>query len=154
MFADSHPVLQGLLSLTSFEFYVDDLWSVDDFVELIDSVRQAADESGLRAFPQGVPFTFWEQYINLRMFVAQNLGVALCTLCEQASTSAAALPHMLSAAQPPCSSSRCSFCSTLVCLLPVDAARFVWAFLTQPWLLHAFISFCRLCDGHDRSHHV
>lgn len=68
---------QGRLSLSYYDFYVDDLWDVDDFVELIDSVRGLADASGLGMFPSGIPFTFWEQYVHLRAMVAQNIGIAL-----------------------------------------------------------------------------
>lgn len=49
--------------------YVDNLQDTEDYKNLIKEVRSILEESqskGVNAYPRGIPFTFWEQYIKLR----------------------------------------------------------------------------------------
>jgi len=64
--------------------YSEKLWTTMDFVHLIDDMRAVLgdieSEYGLRLFPQGTVFEYWEQYRNLWNFLIQNLLIALsCT---------------------------------------------------------------------------
>lgn len=61
-----------------FPFYLSDLDDTETITKMIETVRNICkkfEEKGLPNFPSGVPFTFWEQYINLRsvfLFVYKN----------------------------------------------------------------------------------
>lgn len=54
-------------------FYLYNLGDTEIMVEMITQVRQVCakfeEQRGLPNFPTGIPFTFWEQYINLRMWL-------------------------------------------------------------------------------------
>jgi len=68
---------------TQIPMYVDDLQDTDDYKNLIVEVRSILEQSqseGVYAYPRGIPFTFWEQYIKLRGQVLMS-----CTLILVAS---------------------------------------------------------------------
>ena len=58
-------------------FYLNNLGHTGAVVDAVTQVRDICErfsaERGLPNFPRGVPFTFWEQYVNLRLW----LGVVL-----------------------------------------------------------------------------
>jgi patched 1 protein len=61
-------------------FYLNNLGDTEVMVDMIKQVRDVCakfEEKGLPNFPSGVPFTFWEQYINLRMWLMLALGSIL-----------------------------------------------------------------------------
>ena len=75
----AHPIQRSQVS-----YFSQELWVTGDYVSLIDQVRalydKVADETGLRLYPSGPVFLFWEQYRNLWKYLLFNLGVALvCT---------------------------------------------------------------------------
>lgn len=68
------------LTYTQLAFYLSDQTSTEVILDTIKAIREICDtytDRGLPNYPSGVPFTFWEQYINLRFY----LGMAvLCIL--------------------------------------------------------------------------
>eukprot|EP00094_Tigriopus_californicus_P007961 TCALIF_07663-PA protein Name:"Similar to ptc Protein patched (Drosophila melanogaster)" AED:0.10 eAED:0.11 QI:0/0.58/0.61/0.92/0.41/0.76/13/146/1111 len=61
-------------------FYMYDLGQTDVMVDTIRMVRevcQSFEERGLPNFPRGIPFTFWEQYLHLRLWTVIALGAIL-----------------------------------------------------------------------------
>lgn len=67
----------GQLVGTVIPFYIHNVVTTEDFVSLIDSVRSICEESPIECFPQGVPFTFWEQYVHLLDFLLDGMLYAL-----------------------------------------------------------------------------
>lgn len=64
------------LTYAQMPFYLHKLTETEDITELISSVRKLCrrfEERGLPNFPSGIPFLFWEQYMDLRSY----LGIAL-----------------------------------------------------------------------------
>ncbi|XP_015587157.1 protein patched isoform X2 [Cephus cinctus] len=64
------------LTYAQMPFYLHKLTDTNEITELIGSVRTVCrrfEERGLPNFPSGIPFLFWEQYMDLRSY----LGVAL-----------------------------------------------------------------------------
>lgn len=64
--------------------YSQDLWTTEDYVELIDESRDLVDsmksETGLDIFPSGRGWEYWEQYRNLWGHLMKNLCFAVaCT---------------------------------------------------------------------------
>ena len=58
-------------------FHLYNLGSTEVMVDMIEHVRQVCgkfEERGLPNFPTGFPFTFWEQYINLRFWLLASLA--------------------------------------------------------------------------------
>lgn len=65
-------------------FYLSGLRHTADFVEAIEGVRAVCEEAarrhGVRSYPSGDPFLFWEQYLGLRRWLLLALSIALaCT---------------------------------------------------------------------------
>uniref|UniRef100_A0A4X2LSS3 Patched 2 n=1 Tax=Vombatus ursinus TaxID=29139 RepID=A0A4X2LSS3_VOMUR len=57
------------LEFAQFPFLLSGLRQTADFVEAIEGARAACEEAGragIRAYPSGSPFLFWEQYLGLR----------------------------------------------------------------------------------------
>ncbi|KAH0618674.1 hypothetical protein JD844_018081 [Phrynosoma platyrhinos] len=72
------------LEFAQFPFYLNGLRQTSDFVAAIESVRAICDEvaqtHGVLSYPSGYPFLFWEQYIGLRHWLLQAIGIVLaCT---------------------------------------------------------------------------
>lgn len=71
------------LEFAQFPFYLNGLRQASDFVEAIESVRAICEEfsrKGIRNYPNGYPFLFWEQYIGLRHWFLLAISVVLaCT---------------------------------------------------------------------------
>jgi len=68
------------ISFAKINFNVIDLRETKDFVNLIKSVRAICENfsaEGLPNYPSGVPFTFWEQYIELRKQILMAIGISL-----------------------------------------------------------------------------
>ncbi|RXG51790.1 Protein patched, partial [Armadillidium vulgare] len=66
-----------------FPFYLSDLDDTETITKMIETVRNICkkfEEKGLPNFPSGVPFTFWEQYINLRFYLLLALVTVLGTV--------------------------------------------------------------------------
>ncbi|KAK2722821.1 protein patched-like isoform X2 [Artemia franciscana] len=71
----SSPIIYAQLP-----FYLKHLVSTEDMVETIQETRAVCkkfEEKGLPNYPRGIPFTFWEQYINLRRYLLLALGSIL-----------------------------------------------------------------------------
>nr|KAI8754123.1 protein patched-like protein 1-like [Biomphalaria glabrata] len=69
-----------LLEFTQLPFYLTNLSSTEEVIEVITEIRKICDDfssKGLPNFPSGVPFTFYEQYINLRFYLMLSL---ICVL--------------------------------------------------------------------------
>lgn len=64
-------------------FLLRGLQKTADFVEAIEGARAACAEAGragVRAYPSGSPFLFWEQYLGLRRcFLLAVCTLLLCT---------------------------------------------------------------------------
>jgi len=65
---------------TQIPMYIEDLQDTDDYKNLIVEVRSILEQSesqGIFAYPRGIPFTFWEQYIKLRERVLTSCALIL-----------------------------------------------------------------------------
>ena len=61
-------------------FYLNNLGDTQEITSTIEEIRDICDtfqERGLPNYPSGIPFTFWEQYINLRFYLMLSL---ICVL--------------------------------------------------------------------------
>nr|Q98864.1 RecName: Full=Protein patched homolog 1; Short=PTC1; Short=Patched 1 [Danio rerio]CAA67386.1 patched protein [Danio rerio] len=71
------------LEFAQFPFYLNGLRQASDFIEAIESVRTICEEfmrQGIKNYPNGYPFLFWEQYIGLRHWFLLSISVVLaCT---------------------------------------------------------------------------
>ncbi|XP_019499431.1 PREDICTED: protein patched homolog 2 isoform X2 [Hipposideros armiger] len=71
------------LEFAQFPFLLRGLQKTADFVEAIEGAREACAEAGragVRAYPSGSPFLFWEQYLGLRRCFLLAVGILLvCT---------------------------------------------------------------------------
>ncbi|XP_025990235.1 protein patched [Solenopsis invicta] len=68
------------LTYAQMPFYLHRLTNTQDITELIGNVRQLCkkfEERGLPNFPSGIPFLFWEQYMDLRFSMSIALMAAL-----------------------------------------------------------------------------
>lgn len=68
---------------TTVEFTVHNLDSTAAYKEMISTVRGIFDKyqaKGVDAFPRGVPFEYWEQYVNLRANFWKAIGIALAVV--------------------------------------------------------------------------
>ncbi|XP_022105455.1 protein patched homolog 1-like isoform X2 [Acanthaster planci] len=64
------------LNYTQLPFYLNNLRKTQDFISVVRNVRNLSEyfvEQGLPNYPMGVPFTFWEQYLDLRFYLALSL---------------------------------------------------------------------------------
>lgn len=56
----------------------------DDFVYVIRAVRGLCDkyysDYGVRTYPSGYPFMFWQQYIDLRQWLFIAMGAAIVAI--------------------------------------------------------------------------
>lgn len=71
------------LEFAQFPFLLRGLQNTADFVEAIEGARAACAEAGragVRAYPSGSPFLFWEQYLGLRRCFL--LAVCILLLCS------------------------------------------------------------------------
>jgi len=69
-------------------FLLINLGDTEAMVQTISEVREICERfatQGLPNFPHGIPFTFWEQYLNLRLYLilalACSLGAVFITVC-------------------------------------------------------------------------
>ncbi|XP_004872967.1 protein patched homolog 2 isoform X2 [Heterocephalus glaber] len=71
------------LEFAQFPFLLHGLQETADFVEAIEGARAAcaeAGQAGVRAYPSGSPFLFWEQYLDLwRCFLLAVCILLVCT---------------------------------------------------------------------------
>ncbi|XP_056600357.1 protein patched homolog 1 [Triplophysa dalaica] len=71
------------LEFAQFPFYMNGLRQASDFIEAIESVRSICEEfmrQGIKNYPNGYPFLFWEQYIGLRHWFLLSISIVLaCT---------------------------------------------------------------------------
>jgi len=76
-----NDVIEAPLKFASLPFFSISLWETDEFVDLIDDVRDLiGDATGIELFPSGTIFTYWEQYRNLVTHLRNNLIIATaCT---------------------------------------------------------------------------
>ncbi|XP_041359146.1 protein patched homolog 1-like isoform X2 [Gigantopelta aegis] len=73
------PKSQPLI-YTQLPFFLTNLSNTEDIISIIKEIRSICDSfsaRGLPNYPTGVPFTFWEQYINLRFYMMLAI---LCVL--------------------------------------------------------------------------
>lgn len=65
-------------------FYLNNVGDTEVMVDMIKQVREVCakfeERRGLPNFPTGVPFSFWEQYINLRTWLLIALGCILAAV--------------------------------------------------------------------------
>lgn len=79
MYDHKIPKAQPLI-YAQIPFYLSNLSTTEAILETIKEMREICDtyvERGLPNYPSGVPFTFWEQYIKLRLYLALSI---LCIL--------------------------------------------------------------------------
>ena len=65
----------GPILYTEQLFFAEGLSETKDFENLINDIRgilESYEDDGIDSYPNGAPFLFWEQYVNLR----QNVGLA------------------------------------------------------------------------------
>ncbi|XP_075411620.1 protein patched homolog 2 [Tenrec ecaudatus] len=70
------------LEFAQFPFLLRGLQETADFLEAIEGARAACAEAGragVRAYPSGYPFLFWEQYLGLRHYFL--LAICILLLC-------------------------------------------------------------------------
>ncbi|XP_077929350.1 protein patched homolog 2 isoform X2 [Halichoerus grypus] len=70
------------LEFAQFPFLLHGLQKTADFVEAIEGARAACAEAGragVRAYPSGSPFLFWEQYLGLRRYFL--LAICILLVC-------------------------------------------------------------------------
>ncbi|XP_034874620.1 protein patched homolog 2 isoform X2 [Mirounga leonina] len=70
------------LEFAQFPFLLHGLQKTADFVEAIEGARAACAEAGragVRAYPTGSPFLFWEQYLGLRRYFL--LAICILLVC-------------------------------------------------------------------------
>nr|XP_055198078.1 protein patched homolog 2 isoform X5 [Nyctereutes procyonoides] len=70
------------LEFAQFPFLLRGLQKTADFVEAIEGARAACAEAGragVRAYPSGSPFLFWEQYLGLRRYFL--LAICILLVC-------------------------------------------------------------------------
>lgn len=70
------------LEFAQFPFLLHGLQKTADFVEAIEGAREACAEAGragVRAYPSGSPFLFWEQYLGLRRYFL--LAICILLVC-------------------------------------------------------------------------
>ncbi|XP_047728409.1 protein patched homolog 2 isoform X5 [Prionailurus viverrinus] len=70
------------LEFAQFPFLLHGLQKTADFVEAIEGARAACTEAGragVRAYPSGSPFLFWEQYLGLRRYFL--LAICILLVC-------------------------------------------------------------------------
>ncbi|XP_077701359.1 protein patched homolog 2 isoform X4 [Canis aureus] len=70
------------LEFAQFPFLLRGLQKTADFVEAIEGARAAcaeAGQAGVRAYPSGSPFLFWEQYLGLRRYFL--LAICILLVC-------------------------------------------------------------------------
>ena len=68
------------INFTQIPFYLDNLRETEDFIRVIKSVRNISsyyETEGLPNYPMGVPFTFWEQYLDLRFYLGLTIASVL-----------------------------------------------------------------------------
>lgn len=71
------------IALARIPFYLNNLGDTEITVDTIRRIRQVCEkfeEKGLPNFPSGIPFTFWEQYVNLRFWLAVGLVAILAAV--------------------------------------------------------------------------
>lgn len=74
------------LEYCEFPFYTQGLWTTEDYVDMINDIRDIItdvnEETGLDLYPTGYSFQYWEQYRNLYGHLTFSLCVAiLCAFC-------------------------------------------------------------------------
>ncbi|XP_071837181.1 protein patched homolog 1-like isoform X2 [Apostichopus japonicus] len=65
------------LNYTQIPFYLINLRETKDFIQILRNVRNISDyfnSVGFKNYPRGVPFTFWEQYLNLRQYLLMSMA--------------------------------------------------------------------------------
>lgn len=78
-FIVSVPKAQPLI-YAQIPFYLSNLSTTEAILETIKEMREICDtytDRGLPNYPNGIPFTFWEQYIKLRLYLSLAI---LCIL--------------------------------------------------------------------------
>ncbi|CAH1772357.1 unnamed protein product, partial [Owenia fusiformis] len=68
------------LTYAQFPFYLNNMADTDEITSTIKQIRTICDTyvaKGLPTYPSGIPFTFWEQYLNLRFYLMLSL---ICVL--------------------------------------------------------------------------
>lgn len=69
------------LTYTQLPFYLHGLSDTPDIRTLITTIRDLCkkfESRGLPNYPSGIPFIFWEQYMDLRIYLSL---IILCVLC-------------------------------------------------------------------------
>ncbi|UXI18578.1 transmembrane protein [Sarcoptes scabiei] len=64
------------LTLTQIPFHLNNLKTTEEIMLTIENIRNLCrrfEDRGLPNFPSGVPFTYWEQYFELRSFLIMSL---------------------------------------------------------------------------------
>lgn len=65
---------------TQLPFYLHGLVNTNEIKSLISNIRELCaryEDRGLPNYPSGIPFIFWEQYMNLRLSLVLIIGCAI-----------------------------------------------------------------------------
>nr|XP_009858682.2 protein patched homolog 1 isoform X1 [Ciona intestinalis] len=72
------------LTFAQMPFYLNGLQENEDFVSVIKSVRSVCETMAatteVSSYPSGYPFTFWQQYIDLRYWLFVSLGCVIAAV--------------------------------------------------------------------------
>ena len=75
----AHPPLKSQIP-----FFLNGLVDTEETVKALRLIRSVCDQfdaNGLPNFPQGIPVTFWEQYLHLWSNLLQCVAIITCTVC-------------------------------------------------------------------------
>ena len=76
---------QGKLMFTQISFTLHNLNTTENYAKMIKSVRGVCQQAAtgplnVLVFPEGIPFSFWEQYVTLRQNFWNGLMIVFCGL--------------------------------------------------------------------------
>ena len=60
---------KGLLPISFTSLYADKLVNNNAYVDLLEDTQQKAKDSPIDAFPSGIPYKYWQQYIGLKELI-------------------------------------------------------------------------------------
>ncbi|KAL8598952.1 hypothetical protein ACOMHN_006762 [Nucella lapillus] len=79
---DYHVLKSQPLVYAQIPFFLTNLTTTEEIIDAVVAIREVCDEfsaRGLPNYPSGYPFTYWEQYINLRFYLLMALLCVLST---------------------------------------------------------------------------
>ncbi|XP_076440508.1 protein patched homolog 1-like isoform X2 [Babylonia areolata] len=79
---DFHVLKSQPVVYAQIPFFLTNLTTTEEIIDAVVAIREVCDEfskRGLPNYPSGYPFTYWEQYINLRFYLLMALLCVLST---------------------------------------------------------------------------